>query len=348
MISAVYIQGQGFCVAETPMPEIGEEDVLLRVQAAAICGTDIKIAKSGHPKLAAGQRIVLGHEFVGVIEKVGSRVQKLGVGMRIGVAPNWGCGRCPACLRGMANLCPEYSAFGINTHGAHAPYVRIPGEVIKQGNVVELPGHVPWAEAALAEPLSCVLNAQKAVHLAPGESVLIYGAGPMGMLHALLARAMGAATVIMVDQNPERLAKAVELGADAVIDNSRESVRERLSAILGGRGVDVAIIAVPVRDLAQEALSLLATFGRLCLFAGLRGDVTVQLDSNAIHYRNLSVTGTTGGPTVDYIAALAMIASRRVDVRPVITRRFSFAQMEQAYEIAHAAKDLKIVLTSEC
>ena len=347
MIGAFYTQGQGLSFSEIPVPEIGSDEVLVRVRAAAICGTDIKIARGGHSKLAPGQQIVLGHEFAGEVEKAGSGVKTLVPGMRVGFVPNWGCGCCPACIRGMANLCPEFSAVGINTSGAHAPYVRIPAVAIAQGNVVELDANVPWDEAALAEPLSCVLNAQKAVQVAPGESVIVYGAGPMGMLHVLMARALGAAVVIVVDQNPKRLAKAVELGADYTIDNSREAVPARLKEILRGRGVDVAVIAVPVRELAQEALGLLATFGRLCLFAGLRGDVTVALDSNAIHYRNLIVTGTTGGSAVDYHAALALINSRRVDVRPVITHRFAFARVEEAYKVAQAAEGLKVIMIAE-
>jgi len=347
MISAAYTEGEGFCITDTPIPEIGPDDVLLRVQAASICATDVKIARCGHNKLAPGQRIVLGHEFVGVIEKCGDRVHGLAPGMRVGAAPNWGCGRCRACIRGMANLCPDFSAFGINTDGAQAPYVRIPGEAIAQGNVVELPANVPWDEASLAEPVSCVLNAQKVVSVAPGETVLIYGAGPMGMLHLLMARAIGASTIVMIDRNPKRLAKALELGADEVIDNSVESVAQRLSVLRGDQGADVAIIAVPVRELAQEALGLLAPFGRLCLFAGLRGDVSVTLDGNAIHYRNLYVTGTTGGAAVDYRAAVALIASRRVDVRPVISHRFPFTQLKEAYDVAMGLEGLKIVLTAE-
>ena len=206
---------------------------------------------------------------------------------------------------------------------------------------------MPWDESALAEPLSCVLNAQKACRVAPGESVLIYGAGPMGMLHILMARAIGATKIIVVDQNAGRLAKALEVGADEVINNSQESVSQRISQIQSGQGIDVAVIAVPVKELAQEALGLLATFGRLCLFAGLRGDVNVALDSNAIHYRNLTVTGTTGGAAMDYHAAAALIASRRVDVRSIISHRFPFTKLSDAYAVAMAAEGLKIVLTVE-
>ncbi len=345
MLSATYTQGQGFAVTELPIPEIGDNEALLRVKAAALCGTDIKIVRGGHRKLSAGQRIVLGHEFCGVVEQVGSCVRGLKAGMRLGFAPNWGCGYCAACIRGMANLCPDFSAFGIDIDGAHAPFVRIPAEAIAQGNWVEIAESVPWDEAALAEPLACVLNGQKAVRLAPGESILIYGAGPMGLLHLLLARAIGAARVIIADPVATRLQKALELGADAVINNGSEHVAQRIKALCPSGAVDVAIIAAPVREAAEEALGLLAPFGRLCLFAGLRGAEGATFNCNAIHYNHLTVTGVTGGPAVDYRAALNLIAARRVDVRPVISHRFALPNLAAAYEQAMAGQGLKIVLT---
>jgi L-iditol 2-dehydrogenase len=247
----------------------------------------------------------------------------------------------------MANLCPDYSAFGINADGGHATYVRIPARALAQGNVAVLPDGVPWDEAALAEPLSCVLNGQRAMRLTPGETVVIYGAGPMGLLHVLLAVATGAAQTIVVDPDERRLAQASALGAFATVANGSESAAARIRDLTGGRGVDIAIVAAPVRDIAEEALGLLAPFGRLCLFAGLNGDPRVPLDSNLIHYRNLIVTGTTGGTAADYRAALRLIAARRVDVRPVISHRFPVEQLDQAYTTALAGQGMKIVVTAE-
>lgn len=347
MISATYTEGKGFGVMDLPVPEIGPDEALLRVRAAAICGTDIKIVKNGHRKLKLGQRIVLGHEFCGVVEKAGERVRGLKAGMKVGFAPNWGCGQCGVCVRGMANLCNDYSAFGINYDGAHAAFVRIPVPPIAQGNWVEIPEAMPWDECALAEPLSCVLNGQKSVRLAPGESILIYGAGPMGLLHLLLARSSGAAPVIIADPDAGRLAKALELGADAVIDNRRESVGQSLGKFCRDGKVDVAMIAAPVREIAEEALGLLAPLGRLCLFAGLTGGGKATFDANGVHYRNLTITGITGGSVADYRTALNLIATRRVDVRPVISHRFGFNRMAEAYDHAMSGKGLKTVLTGD-
>ena len=325
MIAATYTQGQKLEITEVPVPSIRDGDALLKVAATSICGTDTKIVRAGHRKLKPGQRIILGHEFVGTI------VEGARKGQRVGLVPNWGCGACAACLRGMANMCPDYSAFGIDSDGSHTQYVRIPAAAIAQGNVMPLPDGVPWEEATLAEPLSCCVNGQKAARLAPGETVVILGAGPMGLLHVALAAATGAAQIIVKDLNAERLQQARALGA------SGTEVRGL---------VDVVITAAPVKSLAEEALALLKPFGRLCLFAGLPKDQSViSLDANAIHYQNLCVTGTTGGCAVDYRTALNLIASRRVDVRPIISHRLPLANLAEAYDVALSGKCLKVVIT---
>jgi L-iditol 2-dehydrogenase len=342
MIAATYTQGDKLEITEVAAPTIRDGEALLKVEATSICGTDTKIARAGHRKLKPGQRIVLGHEFVGTI------VEGAGLGKRVGVAPNWGCGQCEACIRGMTNMCPEFSAFGINTDGSHASYVRIPAPAVAQGNMVDVPEGVPWAEAALAEPLSCCLNGQKAARLAPGETVLIYGAGPMGLLHVLLALACGAARVILADPNFLRLQQAGRIADIIPIRSDTQSVPDEVKRITGGAGVDVAIVAAPVRALAEEALALLVPFGRLCLFAGLpKDDAHIRLDGNLIHYGNLGVVGTSGGCTADYGTAMRLISGRRVDVRPVISHTFPLSRMSEAYDVALSGKCMKIVITGE-
>ncbi len=348
MLTATYIQGQGLAFVERSNPEIKPDEALVKVDATAICGTDVKIARNGSRKAKAGQSWTLGHEFVGTVVEVGSSARGLSVGTRVGVAPNFGCGRCEACIRGLANMCGGYSAFGIDTDGSHAPYVRLPAATIAQGNVVELPAGVAPEAAALAEPLSCVLNAQHSVRLRAGESVMVYGVGPMGLLHVILAAASGAAPIIVVDTNAQRLAKARELGADLAIDGSAGTAAEPVSSATRGRGVDVVFTAASVPQIVPEALKLLAPFGRLCLFAGLlNGQSSVPLDANLIHYRNLVVTGTSGGCNADYRTVLSLMESRRVDVQPVISHVFPMSRLADAYETALSGQGMKIVIKGE-
>lgn len=348
MISATYTQGGSLAFPEVPKPSIDEDEILLRVEATSICGTDIKIARKGHRKLKGGQRIVLGHEFVGTIEQKGTRVTGYSEGQLVGVAPNIGCGHCEMCAQGLMNMCPDYSAFGINLDGAHTEYVRIPAPAIAQGNVIPMESELSPAEAALAEPLSCAVNGVRVSRIRPGNTVLIYGAGPMGLFNLMVALVSGASTAFVVDLDDARLEKAKSLGASHIFNSSGGAdVKQWLMDETRGRGVDAVITAVPVREVQSQAVELLAPFGRLCLFAGLAaGEGAVPLDTNIIHYRNLIVTGMSGGSPQDYRSALRLIEARRVDVTQVMSHTFPIREIDKAYDTALSGKAMKVVLVA--
>lgn len=345
MIAAQYTQGAGFNIRAVPEPAIEPGELLLRVEACSICGTDVKIIRNGHRKLRDGQTLTLGHEFVGTIHRVGAQVKGYAVGQRVGVAPNIGCGRCEMCARGLGNMCPNYSAFGIDRDGAHAEFVRIPAAALAQGLLVSVPEAVSLTAATLAEPLSCVVNAQVGAGVRAADVVVVYGAGPMGLLHVMLASISGAQRVIAVDLHDDRLALARRVGATDAINASRQSVVEWVRQNTGGRGVDVVITAVPVPQVQQEAISILAPLGRLCLFAGwARGAAAVPLDTNPIHYKSLHVTGSTGGSVSDYTAAMKLIASGRIDVTQIVSHTFTLGELADAYAVALAGEGMKIVM----
>jgi L-iditol 2-dehydrogenase len=347
MIAARYTQGGGFAVGEAPEPVAEPGGLVVRIDAASICGTDIKILNHGHRKLKDGQTITLGHEFVGTVVEVNGTSNGFALGQRVGVAPNIGCGHCVMCMQGMGNMCPAYSAFGIDRDGAHAPFVAIPRIALEQALVIPLPDGTDPSAATLAEPLSCVVAAQRATRIEPGDTVVIYGAGPMGLLHVMLAATSGAGKIIAADRNPARLALARELGASSTVDVAERPVRDWAREHAPG-GVDAVIIAVPVPEIQAEALEILAPLGRLCLFAGWpRGMAGVPLDTNAIHYKSLLVTGTTGGAPRDYVASLKLIGSGRVDVRRLVSHVYSFAELAKAYETAASGTALKVVIAAQ-
>jgi L-iditol 2-dehydrogenase len=348
MLAATYQQGGEFAVRQIPAPDIHRDSLLLRVRAASICGTDVKIIRNGHRKLADGQRIVLGHEFIGVLERVGADVTGYRVGQRVGVVPNAGCGHCDACIRGQANYCPQYTAFGIDRDGGHAALVEIPGRFVAQGNVVPLPDAVADREASLLEPFSCVVNGIRVSRIELGDTVVIFGAGPIGLMHLMLARISGAARVIMVDPLADRLGRARELGCDVTIDPAQDDVEQRIRRETEGRGADVIITACPVAEVQSQAVGLLAPYGRLCLFGALpRGSSAVPLDSNAIHYGNFLVTGSTGGSALDYRIALRLLAGKRVDLTAVISDTYPLGELDAAYRTALAGAAGKIVLVGD-
>ncbi len=348
MIAATYTQGGGFRVDEIPLPEIGDDELLIEVKAASICGTDLRIVRNGHRKLRDGQRIVLGHEFAGVVARAGRRTDGFPEGMRVGVAPNMGCGRCGMCARALPNMCPDYTAFGITLDGAHTQYVRVPHAAIAQGSVMLLPEVMPFQHACLIEPFSCVVNASRAVRMKPGDVALVFGAGPVGLMHVMLSALCGASQLLCADVQPERLKLAAQLGATRVLDPREEDVREHVMAATGGQGADVVITACSVAAIQEQALGLLAPFGRLCLFGGLPKDGShVRLDTNLIHYKQLVVTGVTGGAPRDFRAAMALMAAGRVPIDRVVSHQFPMSDIAPAYKAAMSGDAMKVVIEAD-
>ena len=348
MIAATYTQNGDFRVEDVPIPDIATGELLVKVMASSICGTDVRIIRNGHRKLGPGQRLILGHEFAGIIVKAGSQATHFREGQRIGVAPNIGCGRCEMCVRGLPNMCPDYTAFGITFDGAHAEYVRIPAAAIAQGSVHRLPDTLSFADASLIEPLSCAVNGNRAARIELGDAVVIFGAGPIGLMHVMLARLSGAVKVIVVDVQRGRLDQATAFGATSTVDSAEEDVRTRVFSDTAGRGANAIITACSVPTVQEQSLGLLAPFGRVCFFGGLPKDGSlVRLDTNIVHYKQLLLTGVTGGSPSDFRTALGLIASGRVDVKKVVSHGFPTRDLAKAFDIALNEECMKIVLESK-
>lgn len=345
MIAATYTQDGHFAVEDVPEPGPADNELLVDVKASSICGTDLRIIRNGHRKLRAGQKIILGHEFAGVVVAAGRRLERYHEGQRVGVAPNMGCGTCPMCARGLPNMCPDYTAFGITMDGAHTRLVRIPQTAIAQGSVIPLPEQIPFSKASLIEPFSCVVNGCRSVSIEPGDVAVVFGAGPIGLMHVMLASLCGTSQLISVDVMPERLELAGQLGATHLVNPQQGSAAEQILELTGGRGADVIITACSVAGVQQQALELLAPFGRLCLFGGLPKDGSqVSFDTNAIHYKQLIVTGTTGGASRDFRTAMSLIAAGRVPIERIVSHRFTQDQMAEAFETALGGKAMKVVV----
>jgi len=346
MLAAVYYDVGDMRVEEVPRPTISDEEALLRVRAASICGTDLRIYSSGHFKIPPGTSRILGHEFAGEVATVGSMVKSLTPGMRIALAPNIGCGACEQCIQGHNHLCPTYEAFGISLDGAFSEYMLIPKEAIHQGNIVLLPEGVSFEEAALNEPFSCCYNGSRACRIEPGDSVLIVGAGPIGIMHLFLASLSGASKVIISEMIEERLTKASELGADLVINPEKEDLAAAIREATDGRGVDVIIVAASSPAAQEQALELAAPQGRINFFGGLpQGREFINFNSNRVHYKQLVVTGTTGSSNYQYRKSMEIIASRRVDLSPLISARFPLSKVEEAFTVAASKKAMKVLIT---
>lgn len=343
---AVSLYGPGdLRVEERPTPHPGPGELTLRVRAAAICGTDLRAVRSGLAGVGPGSPRILGHELAGEVAEAGSGVVDYAPGQRVAVAPNVGCGRCGACVRGLPQFCASLQAIGVQLDGGFAEYVRIPAGAVRQGNVIPLPDRLSFPQAAVVEPLACCYNTFEVLRPAPGEYVMIYGAGPVGLLHLLLARMVSPAAVILADPLPERRATALPFGADAILDPGRSDLAEAVAATTDGHGVDVTIVACPSPGAQAAALEHAALFGRVSFFGGLPSEgEQVRLNANAIHYKQLTVTGTTRSSTAHYLRALDLVAKGRLETAPLITHSFALRDALEAFAAAAAGRGLKALL----
>lgn len=345
MLAAVYHGPDDLRVEQAPIPEIGPDEVLLKVLTASICGTDLRIYHGGHRKFPPGTVRIPGHETVGVIAGLGEHVTGFEIGQRVFVAPNTGCGHCAQCVSGDNNLCADYQAIGITIDGAFAEFVRIPAAAVYQGNLMPVRQDLDPAVAALIEPFACVVRGQNALHIQPGEVVLVMGAGPIGIMHLLLARLRGAGRVLVSDLVPERLVQAVELGADRAIDLNHTDQAQIVLQESRGRGANVVIVAAPAHQAQEAALGLAAFSGRINFFGGLPKDrPSIHFDSNLVHYKELVVTGTTACSTQDCRQAAEIVNSGRVDLSPLISARFPLLEALLAFAEAENRRALKVVI----
>lgn len=328
---------------EMEIPQISEEEVLVKIKSAAICGTDVRMYNNGANGIDAEHPLVIGHEMAGVIEKVGKRVPFYKEGMRVAVAPNMGCGLCDDCISGNSHMCRDYRALGISLDGGFAEYVKIPAAAVRSGNIVPMADHVSYAEAAITEALSCVYNGISQCHIRPGDAVVVIGAGPIGMMHAMLAKMSGAGKVFVSDIAQNRLEACKDIDPSFIPVGA--DVAEVVEKMTGGHGADVVITACPVPSAQQNALKMAANYGRICFFGGLPADrQEVPLNSNLIHYKQLIVTGSTRASLKQFKESLGFVTDGILDVKKLITRHFPLSEIQQGFEYAKAANGLKNII----
>ncbi len=345
MLALVYHGPQDLRVEEVTIPVIKPGELLVKVLAASICGTDLRIFHGNHRMFPPGTVRIPGHEVVGTIAEVGEGISGFSVGERVFIAPNMGCGHCAQCVSGNNNLCAAYDAVGVTIDGGFAEYMRVPANAVQQGNVIKVSENVDPAVAALMEPFACVLRGQNALRIKPGEVVLVIGAGPIGVMHTKLARARGAGRVIVSEPMPDRAAQAKLMGAHRVVNPVEENLQEVLNEESQGRGADVIIVAAPVHAAQESALTLAAIGGRINFFGGLPKDrPTINFDSNLVHYKELVITGTTACSTDDCWQATRIVNSGLVDLTDLVSQRFPLRDAVRAFAAAEDRKSLKIVL----
>jgi L-iditol 2-dehydrogenase len=331
MLAATWHGANDLRVEERPKPEAGPGEVVVEVTACGVCGTDARILAGAHRLYPPGTIRVPGHEIVGRVAAVGSDVALDVPSGLVAVAPNYGCGVCRECVTGNNNRCPNFQALGITVDGGFAGFVRVPAAAVRQGNVIALDPGVDPAVATLFEPLACVVRGQDPLRITATDTVLVIGAGPIGILHVMLARLKGASGIIIADRWAPKLAVAQRLGADETIDVTRNDLDAVLGSLTGGRGADVVIVAAPSPDDAARSVTRAAPGGRIAFFAGLPKDrATVPLDANEVHYRELALTGTTACSTGDCRRAVEIVNAGKLPLAELVTHRIVLERLPES------------------
>jgi len=342
MKAAVLEQLERLALKEVPLPEVDADSVLMKVEAVGICGSDIRIYRHGNSRVRLPQ--ILGHESAGRVVAVGANVTKFAVGDRICLGADVPCGECVFCEAGIGNNCQINYAMGYQFAGSFAEYVLLNKMVVNYGPIHKIGEGVGYEEAALAEPLACVLNGLELSQVKLGDTVVVIGAGPIGMMLVEVAMKMGA-RVLLVNRSRPRLEIAKSLGAAAYICSGDENAVERVLEETGGLGADVVITCNPSPESQVDAIRMAKNRARVNFFGGLPKDrAIVPLDTNLIHYKELFVHGAHGSLPRHHQQAIELINNGIVDMKKFITHRFPLERIEEAIRVAESHEGLRVIV----
>ena len=329
MLAAVLAGTDRLTVEEVPTPEPGPGEVLVRVGANTVCGTDVRILR-GEKTSGVRLPVVLGHETAGHVAAVGAGIDGYEVGAPVAMAPAIPCLHCWECRHDLENMCANLRIMGYAVDGGMAEYMLVPAEAIAAGCLFVAETDLPSEQLALTEPLACVVRGQRWSRVETGDTVLVMGAGPIGLLHLQLALVSGARQVIVSQPAGPRQEQALRLGATAVVDPGRDDLAAAVRDLTHGRGADLGIVCVGVPALVNQAVELSRNAGRVCIFAGMKDKGWADVSANLIHYKQVVLSGSSNCTRADYELALDLIVSGRIATDVLVTHRFPLAQVLDA------------------
>ncbi|MDI3524773.1 MAG: hypothetical protein PWP42_23 [Candidatus Atribacteria bacterium] len=332
-------------VKDVPPPKVEKGGMLIAVKACAICGSDVRTINYGSSHVHPPR--ILGHEVVGTILELGEGVSGYSVGEAVAVTPAIGCGKCDYCRSGHTNMCPDLETIGFEFDGGFAEIMAVPAKAVAQGHVNKLPPGLNFEKAVLAEPLACCINGQEPLSIGIGQSVVIIGAGTIGLFHTELAFVKGASRVFLADVVPEKLELAARLGKDLILVNSsKTNLVEKVLSETDGRGADVVIVACPVGEAQNQALQMVARRGRVSLFGGLPPEKsTGYLDSNLIHYKEVGVFGAHASTASQNRLALSLLAGEKIGKAiNYVTHVFPLEKIHDGLNVIKRGEALKVVI----
>lgn len=324
---------------EMPVPEPGEGELIIKIESALTCGTDLKAFRRGHPKIP--MPTPFGHEFSGTISDAGKSVNGYRAGdaiMGVHTAP---CGTCYYCQRQLENLCPV--TMETMLLGAYAEYIRIPSRIV-QLNTFHKPENISFAEAALLEPLACVVHGFVPIDIKPEDNVLIIGAGAIGLMHVLLAKAEGAENVIVAGKHASRLKLARELGADHIINASHQVTKNSVLELTNGFGANHVFECTGRPMVWEQAIEVVTKGGNVVLFGGCPSGTSVTVDTGRLHYDQISLIGRFHFTPRDVAEAHLLLTQNRIDVSKLITDTLPLDHLNHAFDLLISGEGIKYAI----
>lgn len=337
-----YYAPQDIRYEEVQVKEPNENEVLVKIEAALTCGTDIKTFRRGHPVLIKTTPSGFGHEFAGTVVKVGENVVDFKIGDRVVAANSAPCGKCFYCQKKQYNLCENLDLL----NGAYAEYITIPERIVAK-NLLKLPNGLSFEKAAFCEPLANVVHGVERTNIQPGDTVGVFGIGPIGLMFARLAKLKGA-KVIAAGRNPLKLEMAKEFAlADEIVDLKKYQYPEKIfkSFTKDNRGLDVAVECVGLPEVWEQMFNLVRKGGKVHLFGGCKSGTTVNLDTRRLHYDEVQIISVFHHTPQYFRQALDLIADGHVDVTKLITKKMHLSEAKAALEAHERGEAIKVLLT---
>ena len=326
------------CIRDMPEPKAHRGEVVAQIKATGICYTDLSILDNEYKgRKPVPIPVILGHEGAGIVAEVGEGVENVSVGDRVGLEALFGCGRCYDCLNGNKNMCTDWGHIGITCDGTFAEYVVVPADLAHK-----LPDDVSFVDAAFLEPMGLTVRTLEHVDPMVGDTAAIIGPGSLGMFHLQALKAAGAAKIMIIglDQDKKRFEIAEKLGADHIINGSREDIVKRVRDLTDGLGADIVVETANSPKVLPLAIDMAAAKGRVAFF-GLYPEATIS-PVNLLR-SGLSVFGDVGIVPRHFIRAMRWVEYKKVLAEPLVTRRFSLDQAEEAFEVARKGETVKVL-----
>jgi L-iditol 2-dehydrogenase len=345
MKAAVYEGKENIVIRDVAQPKLDDGEVLLKIHACSVCGTDLRTYRHGDAKIKPPR--ILGHEFCGeVVESRAGDSAKIAVGDRVVMYIVLACGTCRYCKVGRPNLCTSRTTMAYHHDGAFAPYMKVPAKAVANGQLFKVSGDISSAEMSVAEPLGCVINAHSRLGVGLKDTVVVIGAGPIGVMHALVSRLQGAQKVYLLDTAENRLKIAHRFDLDGYATVKADlSHREQIKEWTDGFGPDVVIVACSVAAAQADALEIAGKGARVEFFGGLpKTKPTAELNTNHLHYKELLVSGSYSEKMTDFQAAYALIQSGRFPAKKVITHTLPLDRVNESFTLMETGEALKVCI----